>query len=217
MSRRPHLVENPSGKKCTRSGIQSYVWDRTLWATRRASLRDGKIIDDTGRLPRKESIRSFFHCAFHFMPRTTAMQLLEAVKYRVCSTHDSIGKDVFQRHTAIIFTGMMNELTVTDKPHREDKLKLQNADVIRELMQDVLSQGIGSSSVQDQTVLGTSTRKRRKIPKETGTATRCRFLTFTQDLDTQRSWQRQSSSTAASKHVKIKHNYTSTRARSPST
>ena len=85
----------------------------------------------------------------------------------VPSTDDSPGTECtpetyFHR---IIVRCMLNGLAVCDKPHRSDEPDIQNATIIG----DFSGQDIGSSSVQVQSVLGSSRSGKRKIRQETGT------------------------------------------------
>ena len=71
-------------------------------------------------------------CEFHVNPLETSMQLPAAIVQHVSSTDDAI---FFKECTPktyrhrIIFMGMMNELAVTDMPHRSDEPNHQNATI----------------------------------------------------------------------------------------
>ena len=85
--------------------------------------------------------------------------MLPSLEQHVSSTNDSIGKECTpETHPfRIIFVGMTNEIEVTNKPHRIDEPYLQNAEIIRDFMQDFFGQDTGSSLVQVQRALGHST------------------------------------------------------------
>ena len=59
---------------------------------------------------------------------------MATIKQCVSSTLDDIGQSAFWRRILqrIIFMAMMNELEVTDKPHKNDDLRFQQAQEVRD-------------------------------------------------------------------------------------
>ena len=60
--------------------------------------------------------------------------MLVAIKQHVSSTHGAFGHECIpdEYRQSIIFIGMMNELAVTDYPHRSDEPNLQKPAIIRD-------------------------------------------------------------------------------------
>ena len=104
----------------------------------------------------------FLDCQFHVNPGGTRCCCWRRYDKHVSSTNDALGKECTPETYLhlIIFIGMMNELAVTDKPHRSDEPNLEKAKMIRDYAESCMP-GYWSSSVQVQTALGNSTRTRR--------------------------------------------------------
>ena len=115
------------------------------------------------------------------------MQLLAMMKQSVLSTDDAIGKESPPEtySNPIILMGMKSELAFTDTFLRSDELYFQNAAIIFDYAARFEARILGLRRSTFRTHMEVPACTRRKIRMETGATMRCRFLKFTQDLDTQ--------------------------------
>ena len=101
------------------SGAVFCVWERT-----RCVGRDGKVfyeMEGSSTIRRDDVTSKLVGCKFRVNPGNASMQVLGAIKQHVSSTDDSFGIECTPATTSrrIVFTGLMSELGVTDKPPPE--------------------------------------------------------------------------------------------------